>query len=821
MAQAVFASCTTASLRPADNGAEYSCVIANTAGSDTSIKATVSVDSFFTKPFIKNQPRDTALVIGSRITFIVEDTGSYLKVQWRKDTQILTPATCTLSLQGVSIADAGIYSVKVYNRLDSAVSRAFQLRVLPSKPTGLIAAARSIASVGLSWNKADGATRYLLMRSNTSGAFSAVCTTAQINAVDTPLVEGTSYAYRIIAANADGESDTGGVTTATTWKRPVIVAPPKPDSVMAGDSIVLSVEASGNPACTYQWKKGGSDIPGATSSTYRVAQATKNDSGDYAVTVKNSAGTVTSAAVHIWVLLPTFTLTLQAPPATVGTVRKTQDLPVYQVGDSVRLTAHANAGYRFTGWSGDTTGTDTSLLVVMRKNRSISANFIRRFTLTISASAHGTVSPAGTVTVDSGAGTLTTISSTSQSGYVLRAWRALTGQAVFGDSTAASTTVKVINGDVGVQAVFKINTFVKTFGGTDNDWGYCVQQTSDSGYVVSGYTESFGAGGRDMYLVKTGADGNSPWQKYFGTTANEGGSCVQQLGDGGYVIAGTTVSLTGQNADIYLVKTGPMGNASFTRTIHGPLDHYQYYMEKATGGGYVFTGFSIGSAADTNIYFVKTNDTGGIVNTPVNYPGPNADFARCIRQISGSSGYYIAGATSSFGAGGQDAYLIRTDDTGGIVWSKTYGGADNEFWNSIQPTSDGGCAAVGFIAAGSDTSVYCAKIDASGNATWTKTYSGTGVEYGRCIQQTSDGGYIIAGGTTSTGHGAMDVYLIKINAAGDTLWTKTYGGALNDFAFSVTQTFDGGYIVTGHTKSLGAGGEDVYLIKTDDQGDVK
>ncbi|MEO0049802.1 MAG: T9SS type A sorting domain-containing protein, partial [candidate division WOR-3 bacterium] len=182
----------------------------------------------------------------------------------------------------------------------------------------------------------------------------------------------------------------------------------------------------------------------------------------------------------------------------------------------------------------------------------------------------------------------------------------------------------------------------------------------------------------------------------------------------------------------------------------------------------------------------------------------------------------IAGYTNSFGAGSYDVYLIKTDTNGDTIWARTYGGTDYEFGYSVQQTADGGYIITGNSGPLHIYDVYLVKTDANGDTIWTRTYGGTEDDEAFSVQQTFDGGYIIAGWTYSFSTGdSADVYLVKTDSFGDTVWTRTYGGAEDDDARSVQQTTDGGYIVAGWTYSFSTGDSaDVYLIKTDANGDT-
>ncbi len=206
------------------------------------------------------------------------------------------------------------------------------------------------------------------------------------------------------------------------------------------------------------------------------------------------------------------------------------------------------------------------------------------------------------------------------------------------------------------------------------------------------------------------------------------------------------------------------------------------------------------------------------------YGGDYSDFGVSICQTS-DSGYVIVGSTKSFGNGGSDVYLFKTDINGNAIWFKTFGGINDEEGWEVQETTDNGFIIVGKtysfgIGTPDSSNVFLIKTDSNGDTIWTKVFGELRSDEGFSVKQTTDEGYIVVGGTTSLGAGGWDVYFIKTNASGDTLWTKTYGGVPNDVGYSVQQTTDGGYIITGSTRSFGAGSSDVYFIKTDINGDI-
>ncbi len=359
-------------------------------------------------------------------------------------------------------------------------------------------------------------------------------------------------------------------------------------------------------------------------------------------------------------------------------------------------------------------------------------------------------------------------------------------------------------------------TFQKAFGGTGDDRVYSVQQTSDGGYIIAGSTNI--GGDYDIYFIKTTAEGDTLWTKTYGGAIVDEAFSVQQTTDGGYIIVGVTQSPGPGQSDVYLIKTTAIGDIMWTKKMGGTNEDLGWSVQQTTDGGYIITGWTQSFGAGYfDVYLIKTSENGNTLWTKT-YGGTNFDEGKSVKQTV-DGGYIIAGSTNSFNGG---VYLVKTTANGDTLWTKTYGGTGSYDGYSVQQTNDGGYIITGQIEnLGSGSwDIYLIKTTANGNTLWTKSFGGKGYDVGKSVSQTSDGGYIIAGLTNSFGAGGMDVYLIKTTANGDNLWTKTFGGAGNDWGNSVQQTKDGGYIIGGFTNSFGAGKEDFYLIKTDANGNT-
>lgn len=357
--------------------------------------------------------------------------------------------------------------------------------------------------------------------------------------------------------------------------------------------------------------------------------------------------------------------------------------------------------------------------------------------------------------------------------------------------------------------------WTRTYGGTNIDVAYDVQPTADGGFVVTGYTRSYGSGGHNLWLFKTDAGGNRQWNSAFGGSADDEGQAVWPTSDGGYVAAGFTSSSGGGGKDVWVVKADSTGNEDWTRTFGGASDEEAYAVQETADGGLIIAGATSSfGAGSRDVWLIKTDESGAPSWTRT-LGGYGSDGAWSVSQTS-DHGYIVAGWTFSYGPGYVgNAWLVKTDSLGYIEWNDVFGGADADRGYSARETADGGYIMAGYtdsFGAGL-YDLYLVKTDSEGTEEWSYTFGGTGRDYGNAVVQTTDGGYLAVGYTLSFGAGGDDVYLVRTDADGILQWQTTYGGSASDVGYGLANTSDGGYIVAGHTLSYGAGVHDAWMIR--------
>jgi len=322
----------------------------------------------------------------------------------------------------------------------------------------------------------------------------------------------------------------------------------------------------------------------------------------------------------------------------------------------------------------------------------------------------------------------------------------------------------------------------KTYGGPGEDWAYDVEETQDGGYIVGGGTLSFGAGGNDMWILKLDSHGNVQWQKTYGGwgVGIDGLNAeyvhdLAKTSDGGYIVVGGTTSYGAGDRDIWVLKLDSQGNVQWQRTFGSSLFDWAHHVVQTSDGGYIISGATsfglgfLGGGWGYDIWVLKL-DSQGNIQWQKTYGGWSLEAPETIQQTS-DGGYILVGVTQSFGFGPVDMLIIKLDSQGNIQWAKTYVGMGYEIGFYIRQIQDGGYIVSGstssFGAGGWDLLVL--KLDPNGNIQWAKTYGGAANEYpyGAVIDQLPDGGYVLVGSTSSFGAGGWDIWILKLDSNGD------------------------------------------------------
>lgn len=359
--------------------------------------------------------------------------------------------------------------------------------------------------------------------------------------------------------------------------------------------------------------------------------------------------------------------------------------------------------------------------------------------------------------------------------------------------------------------------FQRVFAGADLDNCFYVEQVEDGGYAFAGHTNSFSGWGSNILLVKTDDHGETVWTKTYQGERTDICYAMQHTSDGGYILTGVTFSYGAGAGDAFLIKTDSEGDTLWTKTYGTTSVETGFWVRETSDGGFILTGRTYGIGQNGDLYVVKTSSEGDIEWTRT-YGGSEYDTGRSIVETA-DGGFLTVGTTESYGQGGSDIYVVKLTQTGGVEWAKTYGGTGTDKANFLIQTDDGGYAISGstYSFGAGTKDAYLLKIDDEGTLLWSKTYGGTGHDFISSVHQTEDGGYMCIGSTKSFGAGDQDIYLIRVDQFGGHLWSSSYGTSIYEDGSIGFNTSDGGYILGGGRYDDPAN-MDINLIKTDAQG---
>ncbi len=353
--------------------------------------------------------------------------------------------------------------------------------------------------------------------------------------------------------------------------------------------------------------------------------------------------------------------------------------------------------------------------------------------------------------------------------------------------------------------------WVRTYGDTGQDYGYSVEATSDGGYILAGSTDSNPGTISDVLLIKTDAAGDTLWTRTFGGGLPDGANAVDQTYDGGYVAAGY---FGNRNTDpnLYLIRLDSNGDSLWTRTFGGLLRRdIGHDVVQTSDSGYVVTGEIQVTGPFTELWLLKT-DASGIEQWSRALGGGGIEKGYSVRQTS-DGGYVAVGETASRGVtGAGDVWIVKTDANGDTLWTRNYGGPGYDVGKEVRQTPDGGYVVVGSYASpiNGESDVWLLRTNAAGDTLWTKRFDGGGEDAGESLDLTMDGGFVIS---AFRGLVEDELWVIKTDANGNALWTTSFGEGGSDRSGTVRQAPDGAYVIGGYTSSRGAGGIDFLLVK--------
>jgi hypothetical protein len=354
----------------------------------------------------------------------------------------------------------------------------------------------------------------------------------------------------------------------------------------------------------------------------------------------------------------------------------------------------------------------------------------------------------------------------------------------------------------------------QNYGGINLDEAYAIAGTPDSGYVLTGFTSSAGAGGNDLLLMRIDRDGNLEWSQTYGGADSDWGFDVELTADSHLIVVGFSSSFS-TSPQAYLLKTDLDGTVEWGRVFGGPAAEYAYDVALAHDGGFIVVGetYSFGAGL-SDVYIIKVSDS-GILEWTKFYGGSATDWGEAVVPTA-DGGYVITGFTSSFGAGNYDVYLLKIDVDGDSLWAQTYGGSAFDGGRAVVETESGELIVGGvtYRTSVKGNDAYLLGLDSEGTLLWETVVGGGGDEIMNRLFPLQESSLIAVGKTSSEGSGAEDFFLLKLDNFGDSLASATYGAAANEEARTAAGLDDVGMLVAGYSRSFGDQSQ-VYVTRVD------
>ena len=393
------------------------------------------------------------------------------------------------------------------------------------------------------------------------------------------------------------------------------------------------------------------------------------------------------------------------------------------------------------------------------------------------------------------------------------------------DFAAQSATVTVTSDDVDTPSyTFTVTgtgiPWVKSYGGSANDFGYSLQATADGGFILAGATATWKAAGypsdpQSLWIVKLSAGGAVEWQRIYSGSGFDGvqtgaTNAVKQTADGGYIVASSSLSFSASYS-FWVLKLTSAGDVTWQKSYGGSLADWPRAICQTADGGYAVAGYTSTFGAGSGDVWVLRLDANGAITWQKAFGGTSADQAYDIHQTA-DGGFIVAGTTQSYGAGGSDGWLLKLASDGALTWAKTYGGTGTDgFGGVLQVGTDYMVAGSTASAVAGGTDAWVLSLNSSGTAIVQKAFGGASTDSFNSIEQT--GGDYVLGGTTQTWGAGGDCWLMKLNGLLSPAWQKTYGGGSLEMGWFASPVSSGGFAMSASTPSFGAGSGDAWLLR--------
>ncbi|HET6991459.1 MAG TPA: hypothetical protein VFJ43_09055, partial [Bacteroidia bacterium] len=369
----------------------------------------------------------------------------------------------------------------------------------------------------------------------------------------------------------------------------------------------------------------------------------------------------------------------------------------------------------------------------------------------------------------------------------------------------------------------QIYQFQKTYGSGNRYRGNAIKATIDGGYLIAGSSADTVTGTYHDVVIKTDAAGTIQWEKNYSDGGEDWIYSIALTNDGGYIFAGSSdASPFFPYSEIYIIKTNASGNLQWAKTIADSTASGAFAIKQTSDGNYIITGFASDPITGSKVIILKMSGNGTMLWAN-KYGGPVQSKEFGMDILEANNGNYVAvGTTATYGSGNVDIYLIETDTNGNLLWTKTFGGILDDYGYALSKVNNEN----GFFIAGSaasfssnqDDQFFLLKTDATGNLVWSKTYSEAG-QYGDGygLFQNANNNLFIYGTQLNISNGHEKSLLLKTDPSGNMLWSREYDySSYNDGAKVIPTSFNGLALLASCGQQFYNG--EILLIKTDSLG---